>query len=87
MNKILAIILFTSVCFGWSRYDWENHSYVDIEKGNKVRSGSEIEIFDYKDSRYKNVEVLGINRGIGSSTEIEIYDHSDNSYRILEMSR
>lgn len=26
MNKILAIILFTSVCFGWSGYDWKNHS-------------------------------------------------------------
>lgn len=26
MNKILAIILFTSVCFGWSGYGWENHS-------------------------------------------------------------
>lgn len=63
------------------------HSYIDIEKGNKVRSGSEIEIFDYKDSSYKNVEVLGINRGIGDTAEIEIYDHSDNSYRILEMSR
>lgn len=32
MNKILAIMLFTSVCFGWGGYDWKNHSYVDIEK-------------------------------------------------------
>ncbi|MBO5064386.1 DUF5334 family protein [Campylobacter sp.] len=46
-----------------------------------------MEIFDYKDSNYKNVEVLGINRGIDDTAEIEIYDHSDNSYRILEMSR
>ncbi|MBQ7135210.1 DUF5334 family protein [Campylobacter sp.] len=46
-----------------------------------------MEIFDYKDSSYKNVEVLGINRGIGDTAEIEIYDHSDNSYRILEMSK
>ena len=57
------------------------------KKSNKVRSGSEIEIFDYKDSNYKNVEVLGINRGIDDTAEIEIYDHSDNGYRILEMSR
>lgn len=87
MKKILSFTLFISVCFAWSGYDWDNGSYVDIEKGNKVLVGREIEIYDYKDGRYKDVEVQSVRERYNGKTELEIYDHSDNSYRTLEMDR
>lgn len=87
MKKILGVVLLTSACLAWSGYDWDNDSYVDIEKGNKVRAGREIEIYDYKDGRYKDVEVQRVRDRYNGKTELEIYDPSDNSFRTLEMDR
>ncbi|CUU89660.1 Uncharacterised protein [Campylobacter hyointestinalis] len=81
------ILLFIAVnSFAWSGYDYDNNTYVDIDKGNLVRSGRDIEIYDYKDGNYKDVEVQSI-RNIGSSVEIEVYDYNNNEYRTFEMDR
>ncbi|MBO5064189.1 MAG: DUF5334 family protein [Campylobacter sp.] len=87
MKKLLCVILCINTCLGWSGYDWENGSYVDIDKGNKVRAGRDIEIYDYKDGQYKDVEVQSVRKRYNGKTEIEIYDPSDNSYRTLDMDR
>ncbi|OCR86675.1 hypothetical protein CFT13S00388_07910 [Campylobacter fetus subsp. testudinum] len=70
----------------WSGYDYENQAEVEIEKGNLVRSGRDIEIYDYKDGEYKEVEVQSI-RNKGASVELEIYDYNSREYRTLEMDK
>ena len=87
MKKFLCVVLCSAAYCAWSGYDWENGSFVDIERGSKVRAGREIEIYDYSGGGYKDVEVQSVKRGIGGKTEVEIYDPSDNSYRTLEMDR
>ena len=50
-NKIQVIIFTTivtlSISFAWDGYDYDSGSYVEIDKGNLVRSGEEIEYYDY----------------------------------------
>jgi len=86
MKTFLAIVFLLSAVpsFAWDGYDYEKGSYVEIEKGNLVRPGEEIEIYDYGDGEYKNVEVESIT-GSGSGAEVEVYDHEIGEYRTLDM--
>ncbi len=47
--KIIFIITFLfmifSIVFAWEGYDYETGDYIEIEKGNLVRSGEDIEIY------------------------------------------
>ncbi|HBR21734.1 MAG TPA: hypothetical protein DD713_04095 [Nitrospiraceae bacterium] len=70
--------------FAWDGYDYEKGSYIEIGKGNLVRSGKDIEIYDYGTGEYKDVEVESIKR-YGSSVEVEVYDYSTGEYRTFEM--
>ena len=70
--------------FAWSGYDSGKGSHGEIEKGNLVRSGQDIEIYDYGTGEYKEVEVQSI-RQSGSSVEVEVYDYQTGEYRRLEM--
>lgn len=85
LKKILACILVAAACFAWDGFDWEKGGYVEIEKNNLVRSGKDIEIYDYNDGKYKDVEVLSINRMYGGKVELEVYDYEDGKERTLEM--
>lgn len=86
MKAFLVIeFLFSAVpAFAWDGYDYEKGSYVEIEKGNLVRSGEEIEIYDYSDGEYKTVEVESIT-GSRSGAEVEVYDHETGEHRTLDM--
>jgi pyruvate/2-oxoglutarate/acetoin dehydrogenase E1 component len=86
MKKLfsLFLLLFSSTLFAWDGYDYEKGTYVEIDKGNLVRAGKDIEIYDYSTGQYKDVEVQSI-RGSGSSTEVEIYDYSTGEFRTLDM--
>jgi hypothetical protein len=68
----------------WDGYDHEKGSYVEIEKGNLVRRGQDIEIFDHNDGSYHDATVESIRRS-GSSVEVEILDHETGETRTLEM--
>jgi len=81
---VLGILCCSVPCFAWDGYDYDKGSYVEIEKGNLVRPGEEIEIYDYGDGEYKNVEVESIT-GSGSGAEVEVYDHETGEYRTLDM--
>lgn len=96
MKKILINIMRPMVFFGitvgafpalaWDGYDNEKGSYVEIEKGNLVRSGQEIEIYEYSTGEYKDVEVESV-RSSGSGVELEVYDLESGNYRTLDMDR
>lgn len=89
MQKIFFYLCFAAVIFpiksySWDGYDSENQSYIEIEQGNLVRSGNEIEIYDYSDDSYKTVDVQSITRS-EDLIEIEVYDSEKNTYRTFEM--
>lgn len=85
---VLFFALFATVnsCFAWDGYDYDQGSYVEIEKGNLVRQGREIEFYDYGSGEYRYGDVESIN-SYGSSVEVEIYDQETGEYRTFEMDR
>jgi hypothetical protein len=68
----------------WDGYDYEQGGYVEIEKGQLVRPGRDIEIYDYKSGKYKDVEVESIRR-YGGKVEVEVIDSQTGESRTLEM--
>lgn len=78
--SIIVILALVSVSFAWEGYDYKRGDYIEIEKGNLVRQGQDIEIYDYSDGTYKNVEVESVN-----SREVEVYDYETGEYRTFDM--
>jgi len=86
MNKLLIAIsaaLFCTSAGAWEGYDYNHGSYIEIDKGNLVRSGETIEVYDYS-SGYKEMEVQSISHS-GSGAKVEVYDYSTGEYRTFEM--
>ena len=75
-----VLLLTSSNTIAWDGYDYNTGSYIEIGSGNLVRSGNEIEIYDYGDGSYKDVEVQGM-----SGNELEVYDYETGEYRYLDM--
>lgn len=88
MKRVLVICLLvaSATSYAWDGYDYDRGSYVEIEKGNLVRQGEEIEYYDYGTGEYKYGDVESIN-SYGSSVEVEIYDSDSDEYRTFEMDR
>ena len=85
MKKLVVLLcLVSSPVLAWDGYDYDSGDYVEIDKGNLVRTGRDIEIYDYGDGEYHDVEVQDINR-YGSRVEVEVYDYETGEYRTLEM--
>ena len=84
MIKLLfiAAMLFATPCMAWDGYDYDKGNFVEIE--NLVRRGRTIEIYDYDDGQYKDVEVESIQR-IPGAVEIEVFDPESGESRIFEM--
>ena len=57
---------------------------IEIEGENLVRRGRTIEIYDYDDGQYKNVEAESAQR-IPGAVEIEVFDPEIGENRIFEM--
>ena len=83
MSLVIGFLFFTPAV-AWDGYDYENGGYVEIEKGNLVRSGQSIEVFDYNTGAYHDVSVESINR-LGGSVEVEVFDYNTMGYRTFEM--
>lgn len=83
---LVALIFISANSIAWDGYDSDTGSSVEIGSGNLVRSGETIEIYDYEDGQYKDVDVESIT-SYGSSVEVEVYDHDSGEYRTLEMDR
>ncbi len=70
----------------WDGYDYTKGNYVEIDKGNLVRQGNEIEYYDYGTGEYKYGDVESVN-SYGSSVGVESYDYNTDEYRTFEMDR
>ena len=77
---LIALCITTLHCFSWDGYDYDRGNYIEIERGNLVRVGNDIEIYDYSTGTYKDVEVQSISNG-----EIEVYDYDTDEYRTFDM--
>lgn len=88
MKRVLVICLLmvSTTSYAWDGYDYDRGSYVEIEKGNLVRPGEEIEYYDYGSGEYKYGDVESID-SYGSSVEVEVYDSDSGEYRTFEMDR
>ena len=80
----LLPIFFGVYLWAWEGYDYETGNYIDIERGNLVRPGQEIEFYDYESGEYHGAEVQDIQES-GSSAEVEVYDSNTGEYRTFEM--
>ena len=88
---MLKLMITFTIFFGlnisihaWDGYDYDSGSFVEIEEGNLVREGLDIEIYDYNDGTYKDVEVESIS-DYGGTVEVEVYDYDTGEYRTFEM--
>lgn len=68
----------------WDGVDSDTGSSVEIGKGNLVRSGRTIEVYEADAGEYRDVEVQSIRR-FGGSVEVEVYDSDSGEYRTFEM--
>tara|TARA_R110001592_G_C12819637_1_gene718840 strand:- start:412 stop:681 length:270 start_codon:yes stop_codon:yes gene_type:complete len=86
IKKLFFVVIFSIpvVSFAWDGYDYESGNHVEIEKGNLVREGEEIEYYDYESGEYRNGEVQDI-QSSGSGAEVEVYDYETGEYRTFEM--
>ena len=87
MKKLLVLFVLFVFCvpaYSWDGYDYENDSYIEIGKGNLVRRGREIEVYDWGNGEYRNYEVENIQR-YGDTVELEVYDPENDEYRVFEM--
>jgi hypothetical protein len=89
MFRIIALIAVglvagLSSASAWDGTDTESGASVEIEGGNLVREGNEIQVYDHEAGEYRDVTVESIERS-GSSVEVEVYDSDAGEYRTLEM--
>ncbi|MGB0218785.1 MAG: DUF5334 family protein [Sinimarinibacterium flocculans] len=86
MIRILILLLLAAPTgvLSWDGTDLESGSSVEIESGNTVRTGNDIEFYDYGAGEYREGSVESINR-YGSGVEVEVYDYESGEYRVLEM--
>jgi len=85
LSVLLTISSIASItAFAWDGYNESTGEYIEIGKGNLVRSGQEIEIYNYNTGNYGYGEVESVN-SYGSSVEVEIYNYESGEYEIYEM--
>lgn len=86
MKKVLLFFLLAASfnAFAWDGYDYDKGTYIEIDKGNLVRQGNDIEYYDYDKGEYRTGEVQSIERS-GSSVEVEVLDSETGETRTFEM--
>jgi hypothetical protein len=81
---LIALLSVSIQASAWDGTDQDSGAMVEIERGQLVRSGQDIEVYDYEKGEYVDVEVQSISR-IGNTVEIEVTDSETGEYRTLEM--
>lgn len=67
----------------WDGVDLNTGGSVEIQSGNLVRSGNDIELYDHSTGQYHEVTVEDTSRS-GSTVGIEVYDTTSGDFRTLE---
>jgi hypothetical protein len=81
---LAGLLLSSSVSVGWDGIEVETGNSVEIESGNLVRTGKDIEVYDATAGKYRSVTVESIDRS-GGTVEVEVYDHDSGEYTNFEM--
>ncbi|MCQ1839222.1 DUF5334 family protein [Neorhizobium galegae] len=81
---LLCLSLSCASALAWDGVDSSTGGNVEIGKGNLVRSGSSIEVYDHNAGGYRNVDVQSIRR-YGSTVKVEVYDNDSGEYRTFDM--
>lgn len=86
MKKVLLFCLLAASfsAFAWDGYDYDKGTYIEIDKGNVVRQGNDIEYYDYSAGEYRTGEVQSIEES-GSSVDVEVQDSETGEIRTFEM--
>ena len=90
MNKVIAATVLaafgvaTTPASAWDGEDADSGASVEIESGNLVRTGNDIEMYDYDSGEYHDMSAESIQRS-GSTVELEVYDYDSGEYRTLDM--
>lgn len=80
-----AVLALTAIpASAWDGYDYETGSFVEIEKGNLVRQGRDIEFYDWEAGEHRTAEVQSIRR-FGNSVEVEVMDYETGELRTFDM--
>lgn len=79
-----ALPIFALPASAWDGVDSSSGADVEIGKGNLVRPGRNIEVYDHGSGEYRDVEVQSIRR-YGGSVEVEVYDYDSGEYRTFDM--
>ena len=77
---ILGGFLGQNYLHAWDGFDYGNSEYVEIESGNLVRDGEDIEVYHWGDGAYHQEEVQGM-----QGNELETYDYDTGEYRYYDM--
>lgn len=85
-SLFLVALLVSAPALSWDGYDYDTGSSVEIEKGNLVRRGKEIEYYDYGTGQYRTGEVQSV-RSRGRGAEVEVYDYGTGETRTFDMDR
>lgn len=81
MKKFLILFCFLfSSAYAWDGYNVKNGDYIEIDKGQLVRTGEEIEIYNYSTGEYEYKEVNDI-----YDNTIETYDYETGEYETFDM--
>lgn len=80
------LALLPSSALAWDGYDSETGSSVEIGKGNLVRPGQDIEVYDSDSGEYRDVTVESVRDGFGS-VEVEVYDNDSGEYKTYDMDK
>lgn len=79
-----SLIAGLSSASAWDGTDTESGTSIEIESGNLVRPGNDIQVYDREAGEYRDVTVESIEQS-GSSVEVEVYDSEVGEYRTFEM--
>ncbi len=78
--SIAALLALSTGAQAWGGWDYESSSSIEIDKGNLVRPGEEIEYYDYGGGGYRYGTVESVD-----DDEVEVYDHESGEYRVFDM--
>lgn len=79
----VALFFLTTEATAWDGVNTETGDEVVIEKGNLVRTGRHIEVYDSNSGQYIDMSVESIQRS-GSSVEIELYNSDTGETQTYE---